>query len=338
MKKKYQIFISSTFRDLVVERQEAIRSVLDMDHIPAGMEIFPAADVEQFEYIKKVIDECDYYILIIGARYGSIDDLGVSFTEKEYDYAVTTGKVVLVFIHGSPENIPVAKVDIDPVLATKLEAFRERASSGRLVQKWTSHDELKFKIVISLTKAINEMPQVGWIRGNAVASEDLLAQINGLRNENDELRSAYAKLEAKTKPKLEGLAKLSDLYKVRYTYTYRVHSNLKHSSDDEQLKWEEIFVAVGPELIRPHAPSIISTAIVKYLKENKDINRTSMSVYDTDENVIKIHLVALGLIASQSANKVGGGVGEFIQLTELGRSKLLELMAVTSPAPIAPKK
>jgi hypothetical protein len=39
----------------VEERQDTLKSVLDMGHIPSGMEIFPAADVEQFEYIKKII-------------------------------------------------------------------------------------------------------------------------------------------------------------------------------------------------------------------------------------------------------------------------------------------
>ena len=49
------------------------------------MEGFFAADEEQLSYIKKIIDECDYYILIIAGRYGSIDETGVSYTEKEYD-------------------------------------------------------------------------------------------------------------------------------------------------------------------------------------------------------------------------------------------------------------
>jgi hypothetical protein len=100
MNKKYQVFISSTFTDLAQERQSAMRAVLDLGHIPSGMEIFTAADVEQFKYITKVIDECDYYVLIIGARYGSVDAAGVSFTEKEYDYAVGQKKTVLAFIHG----------------------------------------------------------------------------------------------------------------------------------------------------------------------------------------------------------------------------------------------
>jgi hypothetical protein len=55
--KKYQVFVSSTFRDLVEERQDAIRNILDLKHIPAGMELFPASDTDQLVYIKKVIDE-----------------------------------------------------------------------------------------------------------------------------------------------------------------------------------------------------------------------------------------------------------------------------------------
>ena len=104
--KKYQIFVSSTFRDLAEERQDAIRNILDLKHIPAGMELFPASDVDQLEYIKRVIDECDYYLLIIGGRYGSVDEVGISFTEREYDYAVETGKVVIAFVHNDPASIP----------------------------------------------------------------------------------------------------------------------------------------------------------------------------------------------------------------------------------------
>jgi hypothetical protein len=136
MNKKYQVFISSTFTDLIAERQTVLRAVLDLGHIPSGMEIFQAADVGQFEYIKKVINECDYYVLIIGARYGSVDAAGVSFTEKEYDYAVEQKKTVLAFIHSEPGSIAFDKVDADQALAAKLSAFREKVSRGRLVSFW----------------------------------------------------------------------------------------------------------------------------------------------------------------------------------------------------------
>ena len=38
--KKYQIFVSSTFTDLIAERQSAVEAILKAGHIPAGMELF----------------------------------------------------------------------------------------------------------------------------------------------------------------------------------------------------------------------------------------------------------------------------------------------------------
>src|SRR6476646_3341217 len=109
MDKRFQIFISSTYADLKEERRRVIQTVMELDCIPAGMELFPAADEEQFEFIKKVIDDCDYYLLIIGGRYGSTTSDGVSYTEKEYEYAVSKGIKVIALIHGNPDEIPFEK-------------------------------------------------------------------------------------------------------------------------------------------------------------------------------------------------------------------------------------
>ena len=111
-KKKYQVFVSSTFRDLEDERREVIQTLLEGDYIPSGMELFYASNDEQFSYIKKVIDNCDYYVLIIGGRYGSINSsTGFSFTEQEYDYAIEKNIPVLAFIHRNPASFPPDVVD-----------------------------------------------------------------------------------------------------------------------------------------------------------------------------------------------------------------------------------
>ena len=85
---KYQVFVSSTYSDLINERKQVLDILLMADCIPAGMESFVATDDEQFNVIKKVIDLCDYYILIIGKRYGSVNEKTcLSYTEMEYNYA-----------------------------------------------------------------------------------------------------------------------------------------------------------------------------------------------------------------------------------------------------------
>ena len=83
--RRHQVFVSSTYLDLVDERSEVMQALLELECMPAGMELFPAANDTQWNWIKRVIDESDYYIVIVAGRYGSISpDTGLSFTEMEY--------------------------------------------------------------------------------------------------------------------------------------------------------------------------------------------------------------------------------------------------------------
>ena len=111
MDKRYQVFVSSTFADLKEERQALMQSLLQLDHFPAGMELFPAANEDQWTLIKGVIDDSDYYVIVIGGRYGSTTAEGVSYTEMEFDYAIQAKKPVLAFVHNKPDEIPSGKTD-----------------------------------------------------------------------------------------------------------------------------------------------------------------------------------------------------------------------------------
>ncbi len=73
IRKRLQVFVSSTFSDLRHERQAAVEAILTAGHIPAGMELFAAGDESQMEVIKQWIDESDVYLLILAGRYGSIE-------------------------------------------------------------------------------------------------------------------------------------------------------------------------------------------------------------------------------------------------------------------------
>ncbi len=68
MEKRFQVFVSSTYLDLVDERREVVQALLELDCIPSGMELFPATNEDQWSYIKTVIEDCDYYIVIVGGE------------------------------------------------------------------------------------------------------------------------------------------------------------------------------------------------------------------------------------------------------------------------------
>jgi hypothetical protein len=335
MQKKYQVFISSTFRDLAEERQDTLKSVLDMGHIPSGMEIFPAADVEQFAYIKKIIDECDYYVLIVGARYGSVDEAGISYTEKEYRYAVSQKKTVLAFIHNDLGSIPTSKTDVDPSLQAKLELFRKEIGKSRLVQFWTTREDLKAKVIISLHKAMSEYPAIGWMRADVAASEDLLAQINQLRLENDELRS-------RATPEFEGVEQLAGIEStVAIRYGYKDWNSRRNEIqtiyDEVSIDWKSLFVLVAPQFTEPRAGGIHVRGLTAVLMENGFIPpaRESVKLFGTDMNTVDTQFHAYGLISSDVTVNTAGGANRFTQLTPLGRRRQLEWSTVKAASETA---
>lgn len=181
---RYQIFVSSTYTDLIEERQAVVDSILKLRHIPVGMEQFVAANEEQFNYIKRLIDETDYYILIIGNRYGSTCEDGISYTEKEFDYAVSKGIPVLAFVHSEPDSLPVNKSEKTVAARKHLSKFREKVMAHRLVSSfsWDNPDSLSRDVVVALTNVIHDCPRPGWKRVDY--DQTPKADSDGMKNES----------------------------------------------------------------------------------------------------------------------------------------------------------
>jgi len=164
MRRKYQIFISSTYIDLIEERKAVQDAILKLDHLPVGMEAFGARSKSQWDVIKKTIDSSDYYVLIIGYRYGSIAEDGIGYTEKEFRYARDKGIPIIAFV--KEEGLPITKKDIEtlPEMQEKLSKFIESVKDNREVAWWRTKDELCNKVITSLYKEFNENERCGWIR------------------------------------------------------------------------------------------------------------------------------------------------------------------------------
>lgn len=169
-KKKYQIFLSSTYEDLKEEREAAIKTILTMGHIPIGMELFHTGNDAQWEVIRRTIDESDYYVLILGFRYGSETDTGISYTEKEYDYAVEKGIPILTLLKDKEVPSTPAQRESQPEAQKKWEAFWEKASR-RMAKFWRDKNELTTHLSTSLEAEIERRPGTGWIRTPASPEE-----------------------------------------------------------------------------------------------------------------------------------------------------------------------
>lgn len=166
MNKKYQVFVSSTYEDLKEERLAVISELLDISCIPVGMEQFPASPSSQWEYIKKMIDMSDYYILIVAGRYGLIDpEENISYTEKEYKYAKSENIPILAFLYDDIDNLPTKKTDDD---RTQIERFRKEVSNGRLIKYYSNAEDLRARVTAAMYQATSSTPRPGWIRADEI--------------------------------------------------------------------------------------------------------------------------------------------------------------------------
>ena len=300
--KKYQVFISSTYTDLIEERRKVLDILLMADCIPAGMEAFVATDNEQFEVIKKVIDLCDYYILILGMRYGSISPTtGISYTEMEYEYAKEKGIPVLVFAIDGEITLPEEKCDTDPSKIEKLNMFREKALKNRLASIWKNSDDLSGKVAISIMRAKAEIERPGWQRAVNYDEASLRKQIMDLTLANKNLQQ---KLQSAQKT-IEDLTTTTDIafeectYEIKYKYYVSQGRGLQYSSktysSSQTIALPVIFEAIATDMM----DVIITEKSIQSII--KDLINCSHTVYLTDDLIIKRilnQLRQLGLIQS----------------------------------------
>lgn len=201
MNKKLQVFISSTFIDLKEERQAAVSAILKAGHIPAGMELFKAADKSQWEIIKRWIDESDVYMLILGGRYGSIDpQKGVSYTELEYDYAVETGKplfAVVIEESALEEKVKMNGLDfLERERSSELKLFKEKVLRN-MTSFFNDLKDIRLTVMESLPEIAQMNNLSGWVSGDDVPDvqgliteiDNLQKKIKDLEKENIQLRN-----------------------------------------------------------------------------------------------------------------------------------------------------
>ncbi len=241
MKKKLQIFISSTYTDLLEERQAAVQAILKAGHIPAGMELFTAGDISQMETIKRWIDTSDIYMLILGGRYGSIEpSTSISYTEIEYSYAES--KNIPLFAVVITENAIEKKVKkqgsaiIETDNSDKLKAFRKK-----ILSKTSSffHDSSDIKLAIY--ESVNDFQDrydfKGWVSGEYAKTEEDLEKTTTMHEYINSLEAQVKKLEKQVSLETSHLAQGDDITDLDFS-SLGIHVHI-------DLTWNELFLIAG---------------------------------------------------------------------------------------------
>lgn len=342
MEKRFQVFVSSTFKDLEEERQEVMHALLELDCMPAGMELFPAANETQWNLIKKVIDDCDYYILILGGRYGSIGPDGLSYTEMEYRYALSIGKPTIAFLHRDPGKIIAAKTETTEDGKSKLAEFRSLVEK-KLCKLWDTPQELGSVVSRSLIQLIKSNPAVGWVRANELADREATMELLQLRRRVDELQSELAKARTSAPKSAEGLAQGDDPHTLRFSFKARGPGeyNSVNWTSSFSPTWDELFAVAAPLMINEAAEETIKTALDAFiedrnlarLNEHEKLQRHALhtfSLHQEDFQTVKVQFRALGLIAKSEKARSVKDSGTYWTLTPYGDEVMTRLRAIRS--------
>ena len=245
---------------------------------------------------------------------------------------MSIGLKVIALIHENPDEIPLGKSEKDPLLRQRLETFKKKASTNRLVKFWKSADELPGLVALALANTIKMVPAVGWVRANKAASEDLLIEINGLRKQNADFRDQNNQLQTElarysSRPALESLAGLQDEFKLFGTYT----SKWRNDSDQPwnvTVMWAQIFAAIAPYMASfPHDRIVKNTLTdAAFLKSGKEGH--SVELDGQLFRTVALQLKALNLVDIEYKQSQGGSMLLFWSLTPYGERVMLELRTV----------
>jgi hypothetical protein len=351
MDKRYQVFVSSTYEDLREERQEVMQALLELDCIPAGMELFPAADDDQWTLIKRVIDDCDYYIVVIGGRYGSIGTSGISYTQMEYEYAILQGKPVIAFLHKDPEALLSGKCEKSPEGKEKLEIFRGLVQR-KMCKFWVTPADLGSVVSRSLVKLIKTNPAVGWVKADRLPEESTAEEILRLRKRIEELETQLQQSLVTSPSGTEHLSQGDDLVNLRYSFgafkTSRFSADVTYSATFETT-WNELFSAISPLLVDEASEVVLRKALDGFvesknlpsLEENEELKEyrlASFSLNDEDFQTVKVQFIALKLM-TKSTKKKARSVSDkaaYWMLTPYGESVMLALRAIRRKSEVGP--
>lgn len=342
--KREQVFVSSTFKDLVEERAAVIQTLLTANCIPAGMEMFPASDDDKFDLIKRVIDLCDYYVVIVGGRYGSVDpEKELSYTELEFDYAIEKKKPVLAFLHSDPGKLIGDKLDLDSDLRERLARFRHKAEQ-RMVMYWQGANDLKGQVALAMMHIRESHPVEGWIRAGEAMTPEVRAELVELRARVREL-TAELKTEQHNHAGLDAqsLEQGDDEVELKFILDYHKAAegggpyNAKRAWDSSRATWNEVLWFLGPELMGEATEDAMTDRLSalcldlargdnrKLPKEDRLARIFKAEVGIDSFHDVKVQLAALGLIEKGTKRRPPSDPNGYWTLTPAGNAQLIDL-------------
>jgi hypothetical protein len=291
----YRVFVSSTFEDLKAERAEVQKSLLRMKCLPIAMEQFPAANAGAWEFIKQQVEEADFYLIVVAGKYGSVADDGVSFTEKEYDYATTLNKPILTFMHCDPRQITAEYSEMDPNKIKKLDEFKEKCKSRTLVAFYKDPHSLGGEVlssVIELKNKLEKSHDLGYVRIKDVLD---YKRYSDVLEENKKLRDEVEKFHRDSLKLFDDSGDMIDIGIKLCQYT-NTGQNIERETRRAKISWVNIFQFIANAILDDkNFEQVILEYVSRHIFKDTPANHSCVW-HESTVSEIKRKLFAFGLI------------------------------------------
>ncbi|WP_410209483.1 DUF4062 domain-containing protein [Aquirhabdus sp.] len=268
--KRYHVFISTTGADMQAERSVLAQTLASLGFFSWGLETRTPLTTA---FARRQIDDCDYFVLMLGSRYGELSASGVSYVHLEYIYAITKQKPVFVILHESPETRSPDFQEKTQEGQVKFQDFRRQLQRERdMVVTFREPRELEVILRHAMPQLTQRYPSLGWVRPNDGPMQALQAENDKLRLKvqqlttlgrgrstarptpvDAEVEQAFVDIEEKPAPLEVPVVRGDEVV----AFDYRVHAyqdgNFRELRPRRQMSWNELLMAMGPGF-RPPAP------------------------------------------------------------------------------------
>lgn len=157
---KPNVFLSSTFFDLIDYRSQVWDRLSKQNYQILGMEKFGARSEKPLSTCMSELEKARVYIGIIGMRYGSIETGSQkSYTQLEYEHAVSRNIPALIYMIDE-EKALIHPAFVDHENYTVLCEFKKQLKNNHTISFFENPDDLASKIETDLRQHLSKKQSV----------------------------------------------------------------------------------------------------------------------------------------------------------------------------------
>ncbi|KHN68423.1 MULTISPECIES: DUF4062 domain-containing protein [Acinetobacter] len=255
---RYQIFISTSGRDMQPERMVLSQTLVGMGFFAWGLEHRTPLTTT---LARRQIDECDYVILLLGSQYGEQSISGVSYLSLEYEYALSQAKPIIVFMHEQPENREIDLQEIHPQLKDKFLAFRKKLlHEAEHIFYFKTPRELELVIRLNIPLMVEQHMGQGWVPAY---------QAHQLEDEIKLLKSKISQLEQRLIEPSTQLKEVApqDIFAFEYQIQAFQDGNFKELKRQRQMTWSQLLSVLAKRFETAMPEENFAACLNEYLNQ-----------------------------------------------------------------------